>query len=212
MVAVDDILLRLDDQLLDAGRVRWPSAERRRYMVDALREISIHKPEAMTVTTSITLTANAVRQDVPSGYLRLTEIVRNAGGDQEPVTAVDRQEMDLYRPGWTKDRPAAAIRHFMVDERDQRVFWVWPTPNAAIDVVAILVAEAPQTIAEGAQIAVDSVYANAIGDYVMYCCFAKDSEDAFNAQRALTHYQAFAAALGLSRSADRALSPVPGSA
>ncbi len=209
-VSVSDVLARADTLLLDAARVRWPVAERLMWIADGAREVLVHRPEAGTVMETIALVPNEARQALPPGCLRLVEILRNVGG--APVTAVDRQAMDLHRPGWYEERPAAAIRHFCVDARDPRAFWVWPRPNDAVCVEAIVVAEPPASLGAGGVLQLDSIFTGAIVDYLAYRAFSKDAEDAFNAQRAIAHYQAFADAVGLTRTNEPVVLPMPGGA
>ena len=209
-ISVAEVLTKTDALLLDVGRVRWPATERCGWCVDALRELLINRPEAMTVNASFALAANTVAQAVPAGYLRLVDVIRNANG--APVSAAMRNEMDLHRPEWMQDDAAAAVRHYMIDPQNPRAFWVWPKPATAFSVDATLLAEPPLSVAVDGSLPVDSTCLPAIVDYVLYRAFSKDAEDAFNASRALAHRDAFLAAIGASRSNEPVTTPKQGAA
>jgi hypothetical protein len=57
-------------------------------------------------------------------------------------------------------------------------------------------------------ISLPDIYGNALGDYVLYRAYTKDSEYAGNAQRAVAHYTAFANALGIEIKGTLAVAPV----
>lgn len=210
-IAVADILTRLDDVLLDAERVRWPVAERLRWMQDAEREIAVAKPEGLTVTQILTVTPGNARQPLPMGVLRLVEIRRNVA-DDTPVLAANLQEMDIYRPGWMHEETSRqSIKHFIVDPRNQKDFYVWPKPKSTVQVEAIVLPQPELPTADGT-LPLDSTLLPAVQAYVCYRAFEKDSEDTFNATRAQTYYQLFQSALGLSRQSDAETKPVAGSA
>lgn len=210
MINVDAVLDRVTTQLKDKGKVHWLESELLADLADGVREVTLHKPEAASVTAAITLAAGDTRQALPAGYIRLMDVVRNLPGG-EPVSVQDRQQMDLHRPGWHGDRAAAKIRHVIVDEQNPRMFWVWPKPNASRAIEAILVAEPPEICAAGASIALDATLLNALVDFVLYRAWSKDAEEAGNAQLAIAYYQAFGVAIGLADASDVKAAPVRGS-
>jgi hypothetical protein len=211
MLAVIDILSRLDDLLVDSDRARWTVAERLRWIQDAEREISA-LPGANTETVELALQPGNVRQPLPAGVLRLVDVRRNlSSGRSEPVTATTLASMDAWRPDWQRDTTRATIQHFIVDARDPRGFWVWPKPMDAVRVEAVVVRDPPLPVPEGV-LPLDSGLMSAIVDFVAHRAFSKDGPDTFDATRAMAYRQAFAADIGVAAQADAAAQPIPGAA
>lgn len=209
-ISVAEVLTRTDELLNDRTRIRWPAISRCGWCVDALREMLINRPEAMTINSSFTLTANSVAQALPTGYLRLVDVIRNTNG--APVSVVTRNEMDMHRPEWMQDNATSAVRHYMIDQQNPRAFWVWPKPATAFSIDATMLAEPPTSVAVDGSLPVESTYLPAIVDYVAYRAYSEDAEDSFNADRALAHRDVFLAAIGASRSNEPVTTPKQGAA
>lgn len=194
MIEVAAVFSRVQTVLTDAGYRRFPAAELRQWLADGWREIIIYKPEAASVTAEMAVAANTVRQAVPTGYLRLLDIISSNGA---AVTAQTRQQMDVADRSW-RTRQGSNIRHFVLDVSNPREFEIYPVPTTALATVAVLVPDPPQTIAEATTtIPLDSTCMSPLVDFICYRALLKDSADTFNAQRAAMHYQAYAAAMGL---------------
>jgi hypothetical protein len=105
----------------------------------------------------------------------------------------------------------------MFDPRDPKTFYVYPPAGAGAS-VDLVYAAYPTDIVEPADGALytavsgntslPDIYGNALGDYVLYRAYTKDSEYAGNAQRAVNHYTAFANSLGIELKATLAVAPV----
>lgn len=219
----DRIITRAAMILQDPSHIRWPLTEMVDYLNDARREIAVIKPD---VYTAMLTGADAhpcdagARQKLPTGGLRLIDVPCNANGGLA-VTVTQRGWLDQQQPGWQKSaNQQTVVRHFAIDERNPSVFWVYPpvVSGTEIDLVYL---KAPtdfgvtgpdsggaytstggDAATAGQLTAQESLYGGAMVDYICYRGFSKDSEYAGNAQRAIAHYQQFAAALGISHKID----------
>ena len=215
-IAAQSIIRRCVETLQDTTSVRWPVNELVRYLNDGQREIVLHRPDAMVTNASHALSAGT-RQSIPANGAKLIEVVRNTGGSKRAIRLCYREILDAQSPGWHALAGATEILHFMFDARDPKVFYVYP-PAAAVGASVELVYSAyPTDIAEPADgalysavsgnVSVPDIHGNALGDYVLYRAYTKDSEYAGNAQRAVAHYTAFANALGIEIKATLAVAP-----
>lgn len=205
-----NIVDRASMVIQDLTNVRWPLAELIDWLNDSRRELAVVRPDIYSTMESKTLDAGA-KQSLPSGGLRLMDIPRNTDGPA--VTVTQRGFLDQQNPAWQEMAGVAEIKHFMVDERNPGVFWVYPPATSAAS-VDLVIQKAPVDItvanyavdaapATGGRLtAYEELYGGAMVDYICYRAFSKDSEYAGNAQRALAHYQQFANALGLGRQKD----------
>lgn len=209
------IIQRVVDTLQDTTSIRWPVAELVRYLNDGQREIVLHRPDAFTISQSLTLIAGT-RQTLPANGAKLLDVVRNTSG--AAIRMINREILDAQTPGWHSLTGSTNILHFMFDAREPRVFYVYPpaTNQAKVDITYTAY---PTDIAEPAagtqhanvvgNISLPDIYGNALQDFILYKAYTKDSEYAGNAQRAQAHYAAFANALGLEIKATVAVAPNP---
>jgi hypothetical protein len=210
MLPVADVLSRTDDLLLDADRVRWTSAERIRWMNEAMGAILTRRPAAFSITKSIALVAGT-RQTI--GGQMLLDVVRNIGPDPDnkpgkAIRRTDRQLLDDSDPDWHKAKPKGEIRHYTFDDRSPKEFYCYP-PALAGTRVETMEAELPASVAENneaATLGIGREYLEAVVNYVCYRCNTKDSEYASPAS-AIAFYQAFETALGLKGQSENAASP-----
>ena len=99
-----EIFARADDVLQDTSFVRWPQAERLRYLNDGRREMAVIRPDIYATTDVVTLVAGT-KQALPAGRSRLFDVVRNINSDSSPgpaVRIVEREVLDSFRPGEEK--------------------------------------------------------------------------------------------------------------
>lgn len=204
-IAAQSTIRRCVETLQDNTSVRWPIHELVRYLNDGQREIIVHRPDAMTTSATLALAAGS-RQVIPSAGTKLEDVIRNTSGTKRAVRRCDREILDAQIPGWHALTGVSEVLHFMHDPRDPRVFYVYPpaTVSASLEVVY---SSLPTDIAEPADgslytavignLSVPDIYGNAIQDYVLYRAYSKNAEYAADATRAVGHYGAFAAALGI---------------
>ena len=207
-LTASDVLTRAADIIQDQTNVRWPSDELLRYLNDARREVAIARPDLYATTASVTLAAGT-KQSLPSDGMRLMDVTRNmpSGNPGAAMRIVEREILDAQKPNWHLETQTAGLKHFMYDERNPRVFYVYP-PATAGHQVELVYGKTPTEITNtSTQLADEDIYTGAIVDYVCYRAFSKDAEYAGNGTRAVAHYQQFLNALGLGGKVTKTVSP-----
>jgi hypothetical protein len=207
----NDILLRAADIIQDQTNVRWPQEELLRYLNDARREIAVVRPDLYATTSTVTLVAGT-KQSLPTDGIRLIDVIRNmpAGAAGAAIRIVEREILDAQKPSWHTETASAATKHFMYDERNPRVYYLYP-PATGSHQIEITYGQTPTDIAlaniGSTELLQEDVYTGAMVDYVCYRAFSKDSEYAGNAGRAQAHYQQFINSLGLGGKVQMTQSP-----
>ncbi len=192
-LTAQNILDRSSMIIQDLTNVRWPTTEILNWLNDARRELAVVRPDIYSTSQTLTLVAGA-KQALPANGLRLMDVPRNANG--AAITITNRGFLDQQQPAWHQS-PAVGgvIKHFMLDERDGKTFWVYP-PALSSSSVEIIYQQAPSDYTAASVLtAYEELYGGAMVDYICYRAFSKDSEYAGNANRALAHYTQFINAL-----------------
>nr|WP_159953053.1 DUF6682 family protein [Rhizobium sp. 18065] len=211
---------------MDTEFVRWPLKDLAGYLDGAISTIVTVKPSASSATIDISL-VRGTKQAVPDDQriVQLLDIMSNKegvnGAGGRAIRATSRAELDSNVPRWRD--PAHVpfrkeVRQFIFDELLPREFWVTPG-NDGTGIVEAVVSMLPLTLVEqlnGADPAVleswdipiglPDNYEPAILDFILYRAFNKE-DPAAAPQRALTHYQAFATAIGLQTQVEASTSP-----
>ena len=184
------------------GGTRWLDAELLGWINDAQREIVLIKPNSNSLVAAHNLIAGT-KQTLPDGGLTLLSVIRNTGTNDSTdssVRRVDRNILDSENPTWHGTTASDTIIHYIFDEDNPDVFYVYPPALAAATGDAALelsYSSAPTDLANtAASIALNDIYGNVILDYVLYRAYSKDSDYAGNAQRATNHYTAYNNSLG----------------
>lgn len=222
---VKDILTETGITLTDEDAVRWPLAERLGYVNDAVREIIATKPNAATATVTLFMVAGTL-QRLPDTYTTLSRVTRNltvahdAPGGPVGSTAIralaSRDDLDALIPGWQSNASLFARRvvHVIYDLADPRVFYVAPGNDGTGMVEAVVglqladipVPPSPTLIASySAVIPLREPYRNAIGEYVLHRCYAKDAGIPAAAARSVAYLESFNAKLAAIAAAEAAL-------
>jgi hypothetical protein len=200
-VSVQSVIDRVQTTLQDTTGVRWPVVnELVLWINDAQREIALLKPDASAKNTTITL-ATGTKQDIPSDGNRLLRVVRNmsaasGGTGKRSVRLVQREVLDAQTPDWhdptvTGDAAHTSIvKHYVYDEQNPRNFYVYPG-IAGDAYLEIIYSANPSTVAQGDNLDIPDIYANAVMNYVLYMAYMKDADYAGNNQRAASHFQIF---------------------
>lgn len=211
--------------LMDSDFVRWPVRELAGWLDHGVLQIITVKPSASSETISLTL-ARGTKQTLPNDQRirQLLDLTRNLGGTNgaagRAIRSVSRAELDGNQPNWHDPRYVPfrkEVRHFVFDEMVPRVFYVVPG-NDSYGIVEAVVATLPERVVDRVTTNIDKIasynveigigdeYEPALLDYVLYRAFSKE-EPAAAPQRAVTHYQAFATAIGLQSQVETATSP-----
>jgi len=200
-VSVQSVIDRVQTTLQDTTGVRWPVVnELVLWINDAQREIALLKPDASAKNTTITL-ATGTKQDIPSDGNRLLRVVRNmsaasGGTGKRSVRLVQREVLDAQTPDWhdptvTGDAAHTSIvKHYVYDEQNPRNFYVYPGISGSA-YLEIIYSANPSTVAQGDNLDIPDIYANAVMNYVLYMAYMKDADYAGNNQRAASHFQIF---------------------
>lgn len=200
-VSVQSVIDRVQTTLQDTTGVRWPVVgELVLWINDAQREIALLKPDASARNTTITLDTGT-KQEIPSDGNRLLRVVRNmsaasAGTGKRSVRLVQREVLDAQTPDWhdptvTGDASHTnLVKHYVYDEQNPRNFYVYPgiSGDAYLE---IIYSANPSTVAQGDNLDIPDIYANAVMNYVLYMAYMKDADYAGNNQRAASHFQIF---------------------
>lgn len=228
MALASEVLDRARRLIQDETSVRWPLVELVMWLEDGQREIALQKPSAVSVNRVMPLDAGTL-QTLPDDAIALLRIVRNivsveGDGRRNPgpvIRVCARDMLDAQNRNWHDSRDvrySRTVKHYVYDEEDTRSFYVYPGNDGtgmveavvAIDPARIIIArgaDAEDLAAYEVELTVQSIYVNALVDYVLYRAFAKDAQYAGNAQRAALHYQQFANALGIKFNQEALSSP-----
>jgi len=192
VITANDVLLRLDDLLLDASRIRWPVAERLRYISDAERQVVAFVPEAgPTMVTTFPLTLDIARQSAPPGTAKVLEMLSINGRD---VRAITLEEMDFQRPGWMREATNDRVQHWMPVTANQREFLVYPRPRTAVQAEALLVTWPAPLTAASSPLTVREDARPALVHYAAALCWMKDDTPG-DRENAMVHMQLWVSAM-----------------
>lgn len=200
-IAVDDIVTRAGDILLDAAHTRWTVAELLRYISDGQRQVVNLIPAACTRTVAVGLGNNSL-QLLPTGYLRLVDLVCNTNSagliNGRPIRKIDRDALDSEDMNWQSRIGTGVIELCVYEpEKDPSRYFVYPQPKVGLAsyVSAILSVDLPDVTA-GSPLSINPKYQSSLIDYVLARCFNKDGEIGNDMSRAAWHAQAFMSGLG----------------
>ena len=205
---VIDVIQRAQTILQDTTGTRWPEQELLNWFNDAQLAVVNRRPDANTKNTEFTAVLGT-RQTLPADGLRLMKITRNLPG--MAVRSIPVNVLNDQLPNWHDDSaPADQVDHYVYDERDPKIFYLFPAPAAGVK-VEMVYSTAPSaiTIADFATdnqtLTLDDSYLNPILDFMLYRAYSKDADYAANGERATAHLQAFSMAMGDKAQSDSAM-------
>jgi hypothetical protein len=179
--------------LNDTENVRWTSDELLGWLNDGLRALVTLRPDQGSTSTVLSLAVGS-EQSLPSGGLKLLDIIRNMGvSGLVPGTIVretDRKMLDAVSPGWHASTVATDIANYCYDPITPTVFYVYP-PSDGTGKIECIYAKMPGAISLSSTIPVNDRFSTALVNYMLYRSYAKDSEEASNAATAAGYYQLF---------------------
>ncbi|MBB76628.1 MAG: hypothetical protein CMJ75_19145 [Planctomycetaceae bacterium] len=202
-----DVVRKCGMLLQDEKHVRWPVAELIDWINEAVRAIVNIRHAAGERRVVLSLESGA-RQTLPISCIQLMAIHCNNDQDDYPgraITIASRSALDLTFPDWMAQPQKAEARQYMVDERAPNVFWIYPPAKAGTRVTASL-AMTPDPITVDDPLPIGAEYEDSVINYVLYRCFAKDSEYA-NGSIAAAYFNTYAQSLGIKADAANATSP-----
>jgi hypothetical protein len=182
-------------QEITADGIRWNNAELVGWLNEFYQAAVQIKPEAFSVSESLSL-LEGTKQTIPDTGMRLLDVIRNATGMAIMVTT--RRALDSTRRTWHSDPASSNIEKFAFDELNPTRFYVHPPAIAgtSVDILYSAVPEGHDAAQDLAVVGLESfklndAYAPVATDYILYRAFSKDAEHAANLQRAQMHFQSY---------------------
>ena len=204
-----DIISRARTVLSDSDGTRWSDSELLGWINDGQRAIALVRPDSSVADTAVTLIAGT-KQSIPSNGLRLLDVMRNLNADGSggrTVRSVDRDILDTQDLNWHSSTPAQVIKNFIYDNRNPKVFYVYP-PATTASVLEIIYSRNPTDCSvTSSALDVADIYADPLLNYVLYRAYSKDAEFAANGQLSATYLTVFNSMLGLKTKKDASYSP-----
>jgi len=208
---LSDILTRVRTLLNDLTTTyRWSDAELTLWVNDAQKFVVIYRPDSCVLNTVQTL-VTGTKQTIPTSGIRLLDVIRNIAADGttagRAIRITERDLMDAINPNWHTSTAAQVVKHYMLDERNPRVYYVYP-PATAASKVEILCSKNPTAVSALSDVLdVSDIYQQVVIDYVMFRAYSKDAEFSANAQLASGFLQSALATFGVKLQKDVAYSP-----
>lgn len=222
-----EILEKAATLLLDDDHIRWPLPELCGWLNAGVKATVLAKPSASTTSMTLNLIAGTL-QTVPAAGtptpLMLLKLVRNLRNGNDPreggraITITSQAALDAAEPNWHDRRTVpyrAEVRQYVFDEANPLEYYVYPG-NVGTGLVEAVVSTLPAPLEASADPLLITAYEGSVGlpepysepllDYVMSRALGKDDLTG-NAGRAMTHFQMFAAAVGLKIKIEGATSP-----
>lgn len=209
-ITAKSIIDKASVQLLDTSNARWTRSELLGWVNDGQRQIIIITPSATNKVAVKKLVAGT-RQSIPSDGWTLLEVIRYMGttGTKagRAIRVTSRELIDSFNPNWHDDYPTVMPKHYVFDQQDQTVFYVYP-PNNGNGYVQLNYSPIPVDLAtEDEAILISDMFETALLDYVLYRANSKDAEYAPGLQLASGYLQTFMASMGVKATAETTNSP-----
>lgn len=197
-IAVASIIERAGFHLQDEQHIRWTVSELVSWVNEAAKAIVTRRPDAGAFVDNLVLVAGT-KQALPDSVYRIIDVTRNMGTGSTPgrvVKRCDRALLDNADPDWHSRTPSAETRNYLYeDAANPQVFYVYP-PAVANNVLEAILAHFPLDVSSDTDtVDMDASFEEAMLNFVLYRCYAKDSEYG-DAGKAAAMYGAYQAALG----------------
>jgi hypothetical protein len=210
----NELLVAVNNSLNDPGYIKWPKQELLDHLNDAQKAIVIRRPDAFTVDIDDFKCVAGTKQTIPAEGLRLIDVPKNETG--KPIKGpFDREILDDNIPNWHSFNTSTVAEVYIYDERNPKTFYLHP--GVAEDtLISLVYSKSPEiiTLAENdsaetpSTIVVDDAYKNAIYEFILYRCYAKDAEYAADPNKSSMHFTAFRSELGEKSQADGAMAGI----
>ncbi len=204
-IPVGNILDSVSTTLLDVARRTWTLPELVQYLNEALAATAAAKPDMYVVEEDLTLAAG-ITQTIPARGVALINVQQNVVSGRM-VTQVDGGLLDEANRFWPGATQEVEVDHFAYDPRDVRRFSVTP-PNDGTGQVVLLYGAVPDPVtgSSGESIPVSPNFEPMLNEYVLYKCYSKNTKSQ-DLTKSTTHYQRWAALLGLKAQSQAAIAP-----
>lgn len=211
VTTTNELLVLTNKVLNDPGYIKWPKQELLDYLNDAQKAIVIRRPDSFTIDIDTFSCVAGTKQTIPDEGLRLIDVTRNSNG--KPIKGpFDREILDDNIPTWHSTNNATAAEVYVYDERNPKTFYLHPGVTAET-LITLVYSKAPDIITleqnddseSPSKIDLDDIYKNAISEFMLYRCYAKDAEYAADPNKSSMHFTAFRSELGEKTQADGAM-------
>jgi hypothetical protein len=163
----------------------------------ALKRMSVLRPDLFAYLTTITTVAGTNIQSIPSDGIRIMEIFQVDGGDA--ITEASRESLDETYPGWMNITAGPTV-NWMRHTRNQTKFFIYPKAPAGQSLIAEY-AQVPRDYTADEDVAlISDAYFPVVLDGTVYLAETIDNEHV-NSNRAQLFQQTFTQALGVSAQA-----------
>lgn len=201
-----EIIQDAGEQLRDISGLNYDRKTLVRYANLGIIQIITLKPEAYAITDVIPLVTGAA-QSLPTGAIKLIDIVCNMGDDGETpgdaISPLNKEQMDLILPGWISYDSGTTDTHVsyvIFDDRNPKVFYVFPPqPDPPSEYVKAILSMPPTFLTDTSSIfPFDDSYAPAMVDYIVHRALAEEpNKDAALINKATFFWQKFLQDLGI---------------
>ena len=207
----EGIYIGAAEVLEDITYVTYLEAQLLRWVNDAQRAVCLVRPDAASKIQNVAIAANTARQVLPANVARLGGLLRNMGADGltggRAITGpTPREPMDASDPLWMT-RTGGYVRGYVYSEETPFDYYIYPVIASSWFLEAKLFLVPTDLVIKTNAISLSDMYAPAMREWLLYSCFARDSERTPNYVRAGRHFSNFFQLLGVKTRADLAVSP-----
>jgi hypothetical protein len=131
------IVRQVQREFNDLAGARAPASDIVPLLNMAQRDIQVARPDSTAVVATLNL-APGHRQALPGNAASLIDVHCNSTGAKRAIRRADMLLLDSLNPSWRTMPPAAIIQHWVYDQRNPRVFYVYPPADdgASVDMEA----------------------------------------------------------------------------
>jgi hypothetical protein len=230
MPKAKDILKNASVQLLDQKHVRWPLPELAAWLNEAVKAVILAKPSSSSMTAPLSLSAGThhvlpgtVEGVTPLQLLGVNRNLVDAGPSRiggRVIRTAARALLDAQEPNWhspTGQPFRKEVRQVVFDENLPLEFYSYPG-NDGTGTVEVAISYLPAAVtplqnkdeatldAWDVETGLPEPYSVPLLDYVLFRAFSKD-DIAGDPNKALSHYQMFATAVGIKVQVESAANP-----
>jgi len=174
--------------------VRYSDATLLGFVNQTLKRMAMLRPDLFTTVADIPTVSGQVYQAIPAAGSRLVEIFGVSGGNA--IEEVNRDEFDRAYPAWQSDTAGVPTK-YMRHTRNPKGFFLYPRPQAGVQLLAEYVVSPPDYTLLQAIITPADEYFSTIVDGTVFLAESVDNEHV-SSGRAKLFYDSFVQSLGVS--------------
>ena len=201
---VKTIVRQVQRRLIDEDAIRWSDDDMLDYTNSAIKAVLAVRPDAYVLNHEF-VCVEGTKQELTERSNFLINVVRNSKG-KAIRGPHDMLMLDNYYPEWRSSTPEDVADCYLYDERDPKVFYLYPAVNDQhkIEIIETVI---PESITKAEfdndiESSLGPLYDNALVEYMVYLAFSQDNEFAANANKANLALAAFNSVLGNKNQSD----------